>query len=292
MIDGSTQLTGIVGHPLTYTLSPLLHNTAFREAGLNWRYLPFPIEEAAFDLAIPALEALGFAGANVTIPFKERAVVYVDDLEGPAAKLKAVNTLLFSRGRVIGYNTDGAGFLSALEDASFRPDGKRAVIAGAGGAGKAAALALAAAGAAKIYLVNRSPERARGLQALIERSAPSAAVELALTEGDLRSAVSDSDLVVNATPVGMTGHADETGLANAGIRKGQLVYDLVYWPPQTPLLKEAGRVGAARINGLEMLLYQAAEAFTIWTGQQAPIQRMRAALTSEVRRRSAVGESP
>ena len=282
-IDGFTKLTGIIGYPLSYTLSPLIHNIAFEKLGLNWWYLPLTVKEKDFPHAIPGLRALGFVGANVTIPYKEKVVEWVDIMDEEAQMIKAVNTLHFKDGTVMGYNTDGQGFLLSLRESGFNPKNNEVLVAGAGGAGKAAVFSLAKAGSKYIAILNRTPRRARALKKALLEKFPTVEVDVISFEDDLSRIFSRVKLVINATPVGTGSEKDEVSLPVDNLTSKHIVYDLIYSPPETPLLREAKKKGAKTINGLEMLLQQAAASFEIWTGVKPPIKAMRRALIEEMK---------
>ena len=266
---------GILGWPLEHTLSPAIHNAAFRRLGLDWVYLTFPVPPTALGGAIEGLRALGARGANVTMPHKETCVAYLDGLSGDARSLQAVNTIQEVAGKLIGHNTDVDGFAAFLEgDVGFDPRGRSALILGAGGAARAVVKALADKGTADIAIAARSQSRA---DALTELAGAARAVPWADASGVLAGA----DLVVNATPLGMNG---EDVLPEAHFRGSQVVVDLVYEPPMTPLIERARASGAGAWSGLGMLVHQAVAAFRIWTGQEPPVETMSAAALHSINR--------
>ncbi len=280
-IGAKTKLAGIVGWPLDHTLSPVMHNAAYAEMDLNWVYVPLPVREGA-DLyaVIGALKKLPFVGLNVTMPYKRVVMSMCDEVATAAQLAGAVNTLHFSDGRVIGYNTDGRGLLESLEqEAGFLPEGKRIVIVGTGGAAGAAFVALVLAKAAHVTLGGRRPEVAEDMIDRLEsalRDTEAQACEL----GDaLREAVENADLVVNATPLGMKPE-DPMPVDPEWLHAGQVVADMVYRPRVTPLLKAAADAGATPMGGLGMLVCQGAVAIETWYEAQvtAPRDIMRAAV--------------
>jgi shikimate dehydrogenase len=269
---GATHLAGVIGHPIRHSLSPLLHNAAFEALALDWAFVTFDVAPGDGKAAIEAMRVLGIDGLSVTMPHKADAAAAVDELVPTAARLGSVNTVVRRGATLVGENTDGAGFLNALRlDEGFEPRGTRCLVVGAGGAARAVVLALAGAGAAEVIVANRSPERA------------SAAADLApevARSGELAAAGS-VDLIVNATPVGMTDHPGlplDPGL----LRAGQLVVDLVYIPAVTPLVAAARQQGATAVNGLGMLIHQAALAFQHWTGLDPPLDVMSAAAVAHL----------
>lgn len=248
-------------------MSPLLHNAAFDALGLDWVSVAFAVPAGAVAGALAGMRALGIVGLSVTMPHKGDAAVAVDELTPVARRLGVVNCITQRGGRLVGDSTDGAGFVEALRrGGAFDPAGRRCVVVGAGGAARAVVLALAEAGADEVVVVNRSPDHARG------------AAALAGANGRVGTAadISQAELVVQATPVGMDGTAG--GAATAFdpdlVHGGQMVADLVYHPMVTPLLAAAHERGARTVGGLGMLVHQAAVAIGHWTGLPAPVEAM------------------
>jgi shikimate dehydrogenase len=277
-IDPKTKIYGLVGHPLEHTASPAIHNAAFRALGLNAVYLVFDIEPTVFEDAIKGLKALKVCGFNVTIPYKERIIPLLTHLDPSAARVGAVNTVKLDGGSLIGYNTDVAGFLAPLLELNLKLNEITALILGAGGAAKACVRALLDAGCRELIVLNRSLERALNLSKQHGNR-----LKVGPLNGEsLKEALSRATLVVNTTPVGMYPNVDESIIPRALLRSDLIVYDLVYRPPQTKLLKEAKEVGATTIPGYKMLLEQAAESFRIWTGLEPPKEAMLKALKMEL----------
>ncbi|MDI6891849.1 MAG: shikimate dehydrogenase [Actinomycetota bacterium] len=278
-VDGKTKLTGIIGYPLEYTLSPIMHNAAFQHMGLNWCYLPLVVEEADIYRALDGLKALNFMGINVTMPYKEEVIPFMDEMTSYAQIVGAVNTIHIQGGRLVGYNTDGRGFITSLQqDAKFDPKGKGVLIVGAGGAARAVAVSLTLAGSSRIIVVNRTLERAQSLCQLLQGNFPSCEVKAMDMEGDLSGAFSQVELVVNATPIGMDLEKKEVPISTDFLGNRHLVCDLIYKPVETNFLKLAGKRGARTLGGLGMLLHQGAASFEIWTNLDPPIKVMREAL--------------
>ena len=276
-IDGSTRLVGIVGNPLSHSLSPTIHNAAFDYLGLNWCYVPLPVEEGRLVEALQGIEALRFAGINVTMPYKTDVLPLLDEVAMFAESVGAVNTILLDKGRLIGYNTDGRGFYTALvRDVGYDVKDKRILVLGAGGASRSVTVSLALAGCASIVIVNRSPDRSRQLAEIITRSAPDIEVAWLSPDDNYDIVVAESDLIINATP--LTIFNGSLRVPVSLLNKNHLVCDLNYSLYQPPLLQEAEARGAEVMDGKGMLLYQAAAAFEIWTGLEAPVEVMRTAL--------------
>jgi len=257
-----------------------MHNAAFAAVGLNWCYVAFPVPRDHLGEALRGLGPLGIAGANVTVPHKEAALAYLDDTTDDARAIGAVNTIRVDGGRLIGYNTDGAGMLDALErDGGAAVGGGRAVIVGAGGAARAAAFALVGAGAASVVLANRNWDRAAALAESVRRVFPSCSVEaLPLDGAAMAAALAEAGLLIQATTVGGGAQRALSPVAAAGLHAGLVVMDMIYEPRETVLLRDAGARGCRTLGGLAMLAYQGARAFEIWTGCAAPVGVMREAL--------------
>jgi shikimate dehydrogenase len=268
-INGQTKLVGLIGYPIEHSLSPAMHNSAFAALSLNWCYVPLPAPPERLGEAVAGLRALGLAGVNVTVPHKEAVVSYLDEVTPAAQAIGAVNTIVVRKG-LIGHNTDWQGFLTALSEGGFDPQGKRAVVLGAGGAARAVVHALARAGA-QVTVLNRTLARA---QALIQDFSPLFPA-LPLTLQTLEEQTAGAHLLVNATPVGMWPQVDQSIWPEDLPFPGHLtVFDLVYNPRQTKLLRQAEAVGAKVIGGLGMLVHQGAAAFELWTGEKAPVEVM------------------
>ena len=293
MIDGRTRLVGLIGWPVEHSLSPLMHNAAFDELGLNWRYLPFPVPPDRVEAAVRGLVALGIAGVNVTVPHKQAAMPVLDRVAGEAQALGAVNTIvtkrsLSGRAELSGHNTDHAGFLRALRNEGFEPAaGGAAVIIGAGGAARAVVYSLIRAGMGRIVVMNRTPGRARSLVNDLDRhrQGRTRLQALPFTHEQLADSAQTANLLVNATSKGMWPQVDESIWPEKVPMPSHLtVYDLVYNPLETRLLAQARTAGAETIDGLGMLVAQGAIAFELWTGQPAPEALMRAACEVVLRR--------
>lgn len=283
MIDGKTKLTGIIGWPVEHSLSPAFHNAAYEVSGLNWVYVPLAVAPNSLAAAVEGLRVLNFTGFNVTMPHKKEIIPYLDELSGPAEMAGAVNTVKIEDGRLIGYNTDGEGFISSLRvDAGFSPEGKSVILLGAGGAGTSLAVSLAAAGAARLAIVNRSVEKGNRLKSLLEGTFTGCTIKVfAPDDEEILTLQSESQLIVNATSVGMANNPGQP-IRIDRIGRGQLVFDAIYDPVETEFLAAAKKYDAKTLNGINMLLYQGAASWRIWTGLPAPVAEMAAALKSEI----------
>lgn len=269
----------MIGDPVDHSLSPVLHNAAFRALGLDWVYVAFRVLGGQGRTAVDAMRALDLAGLSVTMPHKADVAAAVDRLGPVAARLGAANTVSWSRdsedSELVGESTDGLGFIDALTDEGFDPTGRSCLVLGAGGAARAVTLALGEAGARAVTVVARRADAARECAFLAGRAGRP--IEAADTEG-VRDSLTDADLVVNATPSGMAGHPDFPMAVEARwLGPQHFVADLVYAPAVTPLLAAARDRGAAGANGLGMLIHQAARQIELWTGRPAPLEAMSAA---------------
>jgi shikimate dehydrogenase len=262
----------LLGYPLGHSISPAMQNAALAERKLRaTRYVKNPMPPEKMRDMILALRAPHCLGANVTVPHKQTIMPHLDELTDLAREIGAVNTILKKDGKLIGDNTDAYGFLQALRVRKIHPQNARVAILGAGGAAAAAAYALAQEGAREIIFLNRTLSRSIELADRLNNRFP--ALELALNDWD---ALDDMHLIINATSVGMAPKTDESPLPTRYvIPKRAVVFDLVYNPPATKFLRDAKRNGARIIGGLEMLVYQGARAFELWTGERAPVRVMR-----------------
>lgn len=266
-INGKTKLAGIIGYPLTYTLSPKIQNIAFSNTGLNWCYVPLRVENKNLFNAMKGLKALGFKGVNVTMPYKESILEYIDELDPSAKIVEAVNTISIIEEKLIGYNTDGTGFLKSIqEDANFDLKDKKALITGAGGAAKSIAVSLASAEVTKIIILNRTLEKAQIIEKLLKKFFQNIEISSFDFNADLKKAFSEVDVIINTTPIGMDAAINQTPAPVEYILDKHFVYDLIYQPKETLFLNQAKKRGAKTLNGIGMLVYQGAASFEIWTG--------------------------
>lgn len=261
------KLFGVLGDPVSHSLSPAMHNAAFHALGMDCEYHAFRVSRDDLRDAIHGARALGFGGLNLTIPLKEKALGIVRPGE-LAKEIGAVNTVDFKEG-IVGYNTDGIGAKMALEGGGIRIRGKRVVLLGAGGAARAIAFQLAKEGAT-VTIANRTIERAQTLARDVGRVGSAGASGF----DDLKTRVQDCDILINSTSVGMFPGVSGTIVTSDMMHKDLVVFDIVYNPLNTRLLQEAKKAGAKTIDGVMMLVYQGAEAFRIWTGRTPPVDVM------------------
>lgn len=276
-IDASTRLYGVLGNPVKHSLSPRLHNAAFRERGLNATYLAFEVAKEGLGLALEGVRALGMGGVNLTIPFKEDAMSFVDEIPEDIDRCTgALNTIVNRDGQLYGYNTDGPGFLlSAREDLGFDPRGKSVLVLGAGGAARGVAFALAYAGVERLWVLNRSAGRSAGLAEQLAGHFPETEIESPVAADDVEG--NKVDLVVNATPLGLRS-GDPAPYDLRRLKKAAAVADLVYGPEENALARAARSLGLPYTDGLGMLVAQAALAFELWTGEKDVRPAMRRAV--------------
>lgn len=276
------KLFALIGDPVGQSLSPAMHNAAFRALGLNCAYINLRVPKPTLANAIAGVRALGIAGLNITIPHKISIISLLDELDESAKLVGAVNTVKNNRGKLIGFNTDGEGALRALEEKIDSVKGKEVVLLGAGGAARAIAFSLARAGA-RLTIANRTVPRAQALASAVEQKLSTNVKVASLNRTELTKALKNVDVLINATSVGMHPKIDKTLVRANMMRRGLVVYDIVYKPLRTKLLREARRAGGKTIDGLGMLVHQGALAFEIWTGKRAPIKIMKAAAKRELR---------
>ena len=280
-IGGATTLVGLIGRPVAHSVSPAMHNAAFARLGLDWRYVPLPVEPRAQAVgeAVRGLRALGLRGANVTVPHKQAVIPFLDRLGPAAAAIGAVNTITVEHdGTLTGDNTDAPGFVADLRAHGVAPAGRRVLVLGAGGSARAVVYGLAEAGAAQITVLNRTPERAADLVASLQPAFPACTLASGSRPGDLARCAPEAQIIVNCTSLGMSPVIDASPWEDdVPLAPDQMVYDLVYNPPHTRFMAQAAAAGARAVGGLGMLIRQGALSFERWTGLHAPLDAMRAA---------------
>ena len=274
-ISGTTQIYGLIGDPVEHSFSPPMMNAVFSYMNLDACYLAFQVDEKKVSEAIAGIRALNFAGVNVTVPHKSTVIPYLDEVSPLAKKIGAVNTISNVKGRLKGTNTDFSGFIRSLKTLNFSPKKKTIALLGSGGSARALVAGLADAGALRVMLHNRTAERAEKLVTEFSRYFPLTQLEAVSLQTIHETPL---DLLVNTTTVGM--FSSDLPLNLKQCRKINLLADIIYRPSQTPLLKQAKELGINAVNGIDMLLYQGCDAFTFWTGKQAPEEVMRSQLLS------------
>lgn len=281
-LSGHTKPFAVLGHPIGHTLSPVMHNASMQELGYDGIYLALDVHPEQLMDVLPAMAKMGFAGVNLTVPHKEIAFRGLEKLDESATLLGAANTVQFTQDGMVGHNTDGYGFLKALEEAFGKTVKEDAVfVLGCGGAGRAVALMAAKEGAKSLVLADIDAERIQRLEDEIKELAPDVAVTQSLDTASHIELCHECDLVVQASPVGMK-KDDLSLLSHEAFRAGQRVFELIYMYPETAILTTAREAGAQIANGLGMLLHQGARAFEIWTGVQPSVPAMRKALENAV----------
>jgi len=269
-VSGMSRVFCVLGHPVGHSVSPAMQNAALRRMGIDGIYVAFDVPPEGLPEAVKGLRALGIGGVNCTIPHKEAVIPLVDELSPDAELIGAVNTLVFQGRRITGHNTDAPGFLSAVRAAGVEPAGKRIVVLGAGGAARAVLVALARCGA-EIVLANRTLSRGQELAAELNEKLGGAIRVLPLQASLLRDATREADLLVNTTAAGMSPQSDTMpDVPEDAFHAGLFVYDLVYNPHETRLLRTARSRGARGTHGAGMLAHQGAVALELWTGVPAP----------------------
>lgn len=281
IINGHTQLTGLLGSPVAHSISPYMHNESFRQLGLDYVYLCFDVTEDRLDAAVAGLKAVGIRGFNLTMPNKNRIVELLDHLSPAASLIGAVNTVVNDQGVLTGYNTDGIGFMRSLKDQGFQAAGQTITLFGSGGAATAITAQAALDGATVIHIFARSSSRFwPRMEALSKDIGRTSGCKVCLFDQEdtvqLRISLAASTLLVNATSVGMHPKVDQSIITDGTLfHPHLLVADVIYQPRETRLLTLAKQQGLTVCNGMHMLLYQGAEAFRLFTGQEMPIDIVR-----------------
>jgi shikimate dehydrogenase len=276
MISSETKICGLIGDPVTHSVSPVMHNAAFEALGLDYIYLPFNVAKDKLAQAVDGVGGLNIRGLNVTIPHKVAVIPFLGRLEPLAERIGAINTIINESGVLTGHNTDAAGFLKVLQENGIEPRDKKVVLLGAGGAARAIAFALAEKGTG-LAILNRKQEMAWAVELASSVSSFSGrkVKALELNEQNLKAALVPADVVVNATSVGMSPNDGQSPVSRELLRQELVVFDIVYNPVKTRLLSEAEQAGAITVNGLDMLVWQGVLAFELWTGVKAPVKVMR-----------------
>ncbi|MBN2194509.1 MAG: shikimate dehydrogenase [Polyangiaceae bacterium] len=282
-ITAQTRVCGILGHPVGHSLSPVLHNVAFAARGLPFAYVAHDVRPEDLPAAIAGARALGYRGLSVTIPHKVAAMACVDEVDPTARGIGCINTVVNTKGRLRGHNSDGLGALGALRAAGVDPAGHRVVVLGSGGAARAIAMTLALeAPPAKLSVLGVVPEELAILVSDLTARGRAPVEGLAFDEATLGAALAGAELLLNCTPVGMHPKTDASPVPARYLRRNLSVLDAVYNPRRTQLLKDAAATGATVVEGLEMFLGQAVVQFELFTGEPAPVEVMRQVLEANL----------
>jgi len=283
-ISGKTKVCGVIGDPIEHSLSPLIHNAAFKHLKLDFVYEAFKVKKEELDDAMRGVRGLNIHGLNVTMPHKTAIIRYLDEINPIAKAIGSVNTVLNADGKLIGFNTDGVGALNALKNNDVELHGKKLLLLGAGGAAKAIAFHLAPE-VEELRILNRTGERARQLASVLQKEFNRKIVGDTLSHSLLKEWLKDVDILVNATSVGMHPNIDQRLVKREWLKPELAVMDIVYNPLETRLIKDAKAVGAKVVYGTEMLVFQGAVSFEIWCGCPAPVEIMRKAVLKNLKRR-------
>ena len=284
-INGKTRICAIIGDPVEHSLSPIMHNAAFEELGLNLVYITFEVNSRNLKRAILGVRSLGILGLNITMPHKNAAIKYLDELDAVAKAINAVNTVVNQQGTLIGYNTDGAGVIRALKENHVYPLDKKLVLLGAGGAAKAIAYQVSQE-VKELVILNRTLDKAKKLTEMLKNSGIKIKNQI-LSSNVLKKELSTADILINATSVGMSPNINRSPVPSEYLHSDLDVMDIIYNPIKTKLLEDAKNVGAKIVTGIDMLIYQGAVAFEIWTSCPAPIDVMKNAILNELKTREA-----
>lgn len=280
MITGHTKLTGLIGSPVEHSISPMMHNESFRVLGLDYAYLAFDVGEQELETAVEGLKALKVKGFNLTMPNKNRMCHLCDRLSPAAEIIGAVNTVENRNGELVGHSTDGSGYMLAVKNAGYDIVGKKMTLFGAGGAGTSIFVQAALDGVAEISVFNRRTPFFERAEQIIRKLNERTSCKIRLYDYEdvsvLRREIGDSAILTNATSVGMAPNLEDCILKDSSMLHPDLIVsDVIYNPKETKLLKMAKEAGCRTFNGMYMLLYQGAEAFRIWTGQEMPVEHIK-----------------
>ncbi len=282
-INGKTRICAIIGDPVEHSLSPIMHNAAFEEIGLNLVYTAFKVNARNLKTAILGAKSLDILGLNITMPHKNTVIKYLDELDPVAQAINAVNTVVNQQGKLIGYNTDGSGIMKALKENRVYPLDKKLVLLGAGGAAKAIAYQVSQE-VKELVILNRTLEKAKTLAEMLKNSKIKIKSQT-LSLNTLKKELSNADILINATSVGMNPDINRSPVPSEYLHSDLSVMDIIYNPIKTKLIEDAETVGAKIVSGIDMLIYQGAVSFEIWTSSPAPIDIMKNAILNELKKR-------
>lgn len=287
MISGKTKLTGFFAKPASHSLSPLMHNLAFSHWGIDAVYLAFEVDQTNLRQAVESIRTLDMLGVNVSMPNKTAVLAYLDQLSPEAELIGAVNTIVHQEQRLIGYNTDGMGFVRSVNETGHPIKNQKIVVLGAGGVAKAIVVQMALEGAQEITIYKRLNATFLPLKEYFAKVSEKTGCPIRLhdyaDESQLALDLSQANLLINATDIGMGSKKDQLPIADVKLLHSQLaVFDLIYSPSETRLIQEAKKMGIKAYNGLGMLIHQGAIAFELWTHREMPVQNIREQLEQEV----------
>ena len=285
-VNSERKYIGLLGYPLGHSFSPDMQNAAFRNRNVNYVYKLIEVKPADFPSVAKALPSMDYEGFNVTIPYKVEIIRYLDEIDEAAKCIGAVNTVVIKDGKLKGYNTDGIGFLRSLEESmGSGVEGKNIFVLGSGGASRAICMISALNKARKIFICNRTFEKAIALAEDINKYVPESSIALPMECDEMSKTIRNADVFINTTSVGTFPKVDEIPIDSSLLNKKLIVYDVIYNPQKTKLLLEAEKLGCKTISGLGMLVYQGAEAFELWTGKKAPADLMFDVLSEVLRKK-------
>jgi shikimate dehydrogenase len=282
-ISGKTRVCGVIGDPIEHTLSPIIHNAAFNSLNLDIVFLAFKVNFQEVGSALAGMRALNFVGLNVTMPHKKAVISYLDGIDPDAKFLDSINTINKKDSKLIGFNTDGIGALKALRENGVNPQEKRVLLLGAGGAATAIAYTLAKE-SNELVILNRTPAQAEKLANILKITGNKKVIAGSLSPNTIQQSLKNSDILVNATSVGMEPNTHQSLVLPEWLKPDLVVMDIIYKPIETKLAKYAKAAGAKVVSGVEMLIYQGATSFEIWTGCKAPIAVMKKAAFNYLQR--------
>jgi len=280
-ISGKTKLCCIIGNPVESSLSPVMHNAAFKELNLDFVYVAFTVRKDELKTAIAGARSLQVHGLNVTMPHKTAIMKHLDEIDPTARFIGAINTVLNVDGKLVGYITDGVGATKALKEDSVSLEGKKLLLFGAGGAAKAIAFH-AAQEVEELKILNRTSQKANGLAEALHKKFDKKVSGNTLSSETIKKELEDTDILVNATSVGMHPNVNQSLVDSTWLRPDLCVMDIIYNPLETKLAKDAKSIGAKVISGIEMLVYQGAASFEIWTNHTAPVKVMKEAILNKL----------
>lgn len=280
-LSGKTKVCGVIGDPIEHTLSPVMHNAAFNYLNLDYVYVAFKVKRAELEKAIDGMRCLDIYGLNVTMPHKNAIMRYLDEVDSTAKFVGAINTILNDGKKLLGFNTDGVGAIKALKNNGVDLNGKKLLLLGAGGAGKTIAFHMAKA-VKEVVILNRTAEKAKKLAGVLTRKFEKRIIGNSLSLSLVKEHLKDSDILINATSVGMHPKTNQSLVAPQWLRSDLYVMDIIYNPIETQLAKDAKLAGAKVISGIEMLISQGAVSLEIWTGCSAPIEIMKEAILNRL----------